>query len=124
VYSVATCVNDEDIPEYLKTQLADLKKRQKMNLVNLPESEGDSEGKPDEDGAGADVPIIYAGEEEEREEDSDGDGGDGPSEPPAKCPRLSRSSTDAHIVEVGRDLYSKSGRGFCPKVQKSGARIV
>ena len=94
---MATCVNDKRIPPYMNDWLIQLKGKQKDEYSNL--STDDSEGL-DEDGAGADVPVVDILQEEKSEDESEDN------QPPAKRARLrmSRISVDAQIAEVGRDL--------------------
>jgi hypothetical protein len=95
---VATCANDEDIPEHMKNRLADLKVNQKKEHKNLSDIEEEEEDeKLDEDGAGADVPIVDGGEEGGGSDDDDSED----DEPPAKRLRLARVSVDAQLVQTG-----------------------
>ena len=99
---MATCVNDRKIPSYMEDWLIHLKGKQKDEHSNLC---SDDE-KLDEDDAGADVPI-------EEEDDEHSSGG---SQPPAKRARMrmSRMSSDAQVVEMGRDILLdlSIGRGL------------
>lgn len=110
--SIATCLNDNAIPSHLQPLAAKLRGPQKDEFKNLPvnDNEGDDEGL-DEEGAGADVPIVAESEEEEENEKEEGEeeGGDSSGgessddqEPPAK--RMRRMSSDAQISQVGMNL--------------------
>lgn len=98
--SVATCANDEGIPGHMRTWLSDWKAKQKKQHANLSSDDGgggSGDEKLDQEGAGADVPVID-GEEggESSEDDSEDD------EPPVKRRRI-RMSVDARIAEMGID---------------------
>jgi hypothetical protein len=114
---VATCVNDEAIPDYMQEWLNSLKGKQKKAYRNLSDDEKldedeksdedeelDEDEKLDEDGAGADVLLVPDGGGE-----GDGSESSGEDEPPTKQARM---SADAHLAQVGMemDLFSDTGR--------------
>jgi len=97
--SVATCVNDESIPEHMKKWLNDLKLKQKKEHRDLLEDDGMEEEEED-DG-------IEEEEEEEEEEKKKEDNGRDDDRPPAKRMRM---SVDAQITLAGNNLLLGHGR--------------
>ena len=102
--------------------IEDLKAKQKKEHENFNDNDSDNESdneKLDEEGVGADAPVM--GEEEEEIDGSDED-----EEPPAKQVMLLRMLVDDHVVEAGTDLLLDCGAGrmLCSKSCLSRASSV